>query len=320
MTSQTIAVVLYDDVLLLDVAGPIEVFSVANRYLPVAHHYQVRTYAPGGRPVRSSCGLVLQADAALPQVPEAAALLLVPGGPGAYARQQPELATWLAAHARQARRWGAVCTGAFLLGAAGLLDGHRCTTHWNYQARLASEYPATRVEPDQIYVADGALLTTGGVTAGIDMALAVVAQDHGKETALEVAKVLMVVMRRQGGQAPYAPLLAAVLRDDSAIARVQAYVVDHIDQAFSVARLAEMATMSARNFARAFAREVGITPMEYVQNARIDHARKLLESTDLPLKQVACRAGFGSARHMRLVFAERMGLTPSQYRLQFSYT
>ncbi|WEJ74854.1 GlxA family transcriptional regulator [Pseudomonas sp. PSE14] len=315
---KTVAMVLYPDVLALDVSGPMEVFAVANRYLPPARHYRLLTVAAHDGAVRASSGLSLQADLRLGDLPPAVDLLLVPGGPGAYNTPCEVLTAWLPEAARGARRYGAICTGAFLLGAAGLLDGYRCTTHWNYLERLAQRFPATRVEDEQIYVADRNLITSGGVTAGIDMALAVVAEDHGKDVALEVAKVLLVVMRRQGGQNAYKPLLAAVVRNGSAIAQAQAYVVDHIDEPLSVDRLAELVAMSPRNFSRAFQREVNLTPMQYVQNARIDHARKLLEGSELPLKVVARRSGFGSPRHMRTVFGERIGMTPTQYRQHFN--
>ncbi|MFK3972860.1 GlxA family transcriptional regulator [Pseudomonas sp. NPDC087358] len=316
-THKTVVMVLFDDVLMLDVTGPMDVFSISNRLLPREKHYQLLTIADRHGLVRSSCGLKVQADLRLEDCPRNVDLLLVPGGPGAYGVSHPELNQWLPDAARSARRFGAICTGVFLLGDAGLIDGYRCTTHWNYVERLARRHPESRVETEQIYVMDRNLITSGGITAGIDMALAVVAEDHGKELALEVAKVMLVVMKRQGGQTPYGPLLAAVPRDGSAIARVQAYVVDHIDQPYTVERMAEVAAMSPRNFARAFQRDVGVTPMQYVHNARIDHARKLLESCALPLKVVASRCGFGSARHMRKLFSERIGMSPVQYRQQF---
>src|ERR1700712_3298224 len=316
-THKTVVMVLFDDVLMLDVTGPMDVFSISNRLLPREKHYQLLTIADRHGLVRSSCVLKVQADLRLEDCPRNVDLLLVPGGPGAYGVSHPELNQWLPDAARSARRFDAICTGVFLLGDAGLLDGYRCTTHWNYVERLARRFPESRVETEQIYVMDRNLITSGGITAGIDMALAVVAEDHGKELALEVAKVMLVVMKRQGGQTPYGPLLAAVPRDGSAIARVQAYVVDHIDQPYTVERMAEVAAMSPRYFARAFQRDVGVTPMQYVHNARIDHARKLLESCALPLKVVASRCGFGSPRHMRKLFSERIGMSPVQYRQQF---
>ncbi|NBB09231.1 GlxA family transcriptional regulator [Pseudomonas sp. SLFW] len=314
---KTVVMVLFNDVLMLDVTGPMDVFTLANRLLPTEKHYHLLTVSDRAGLVRSSCGLKVHADLRLEDCPTSVDLLLVPGGPGAYGVSHPALNDWLPDAVKNARRFGAICTGVFLLAEAGLIDGYRCTTHWNYVERLAQRYPETRVETEQIYVMDRNLITSGGITAGIDMALAVVAEDHGKELALEVAKILLVVMKRQGGQTPYGPLLAAVPRDGGAIAKVQAYVVDHIEEPYTIQRMADLAAMSARNFARAFQREVGVTPMQYVQNARIDHARKLLEACNLPLKTLATRCGFGSPRHMRKVFSERIGLSPNQYRQQF---
>jgi len=316
-TQRTVAMVLFDDVLMLDVTGPMDAFAIANRFLPEHHHYRLVTVAEGQGSIRGSCGLKVMADLRLEQLPVSIDLLLVPGGPGAYHVALPAIERWLPAAVARARRFGAICTGAFVLGRAGLLDGYRCTTHWNYVERLAQAFPDARVETEHIYVMDRDLITSGGITAGIDLALAIVAEDHGKALALEVAKVLLVARHRQGGQTPYGPLLAAVPRDGSPIARVQAYIVDHIDQPFTVQKMADLVAMSGRNFARTFQREVGITPLQYLQNARIDQARKLLECGDLPLKVVATRCGFGSDRHMRKVFCERIGMTPAQYRAQF---
>lgn len=314
---RTVALALFNDVLMLDVSGPMDTFAIANRFLPANKGYRLITLAEGEGAIRSSCGLRVVADLCLDDLPEAIDLLLVPGGPGAYDVAIPRLESWLSKAARSSSRFGAICTGIFLLGRAGLLDGYRCTTHWNYVERLAQQFPEAKVETEQIYVIDRNLITSGGITAGIDLALAVVAEDHGKALALEVAKVLLVARHRQGGQLPYGPLLASVPRDGSPIARVQAYIVDHIDEVFTVQKMADLVAMSSRNFARGFQREVGITPLQYLQNARIDHARKLLEGSDLPLKVVAARSGFGSDRHMRKVFCERIGMMPSQYRAQF---
>ena len=314
---KTVVLVVFDDVLMLDLTGPMDAFAIANRFLPETRHYRLLTLASRDGTIRSSCGLRMVADLCLDDVPPAVDLLLVPGGPGAYGVALAEIERWLPTAARGAARFGAICTGVFVLGRAGLLGGYRCTTHWNYVERLARQFPEAKVETEQIYVVDRNLITSGGITAGIDLALAVVAEDHGRALALEVAKVLLVARHRQGGQIPYGPLLAAVPRDGSPIARVQAYLVDHIDEAFTVRKMADLVAMSSRNFARAFQRDVGLTPLQYLQNARIDHARKLLEAGDQPLKVVAARSGFGSDRHMRKVFCERIGMTPNQYRSQF---
>jgi transcriptional regulator GlxA family with amidase domain len=315
---KTVAMVLFPDFLLLDMAGPMEVFSVANRYLKAEDHYQLLTLGTERGMLRASNGVQVQTDRHIDDPSPACDLLLVPGGPGAYNEKHPQLLAWLQRSVGQAGRYGSICTGAFVLGHAGLLDGYRVTTHWNYTERLIKAFPKAQVETDQIYTEDRNLITSGGVTAGIDLALAVVARDHGKKVAQDVAKVLLVVMKRQGGQAQFSPLMAAVAPQETAITRVQNHVLEHLDEAFTVERMAGLANMSTRHFARVFARDVNMTPMEFLQNARIDCARNLLETSELPLKTVAYKSGFGSVRHMRLLFAEKLGLTPAQYREQFS--
>ena len=316
---KTVAMVLFPDFLLLDMAGPLEVFSVANRYLKAEAHYQLITLGTERGPLRASNGVLVHADRAIDDADtELYDLLLVPGGPGAYNQQFPALFAWLKGAVQRVDHYGSICTGAFVLGHAGLLDGYRVTTHWNYTERLIKGFPKAHVTTDQIYVEDRNLITSGGVTAGIDMALAVIARDHGKKLAQDVAKVLLVVMKRQGGQAQFSPLMAAVAPQETPITRAQSYVLEHLDEAFTVERMAAIANMSARHFARVFARDISMTPMEFLQSARIDCARNLLETSDLPLKTVAYKSGFGSERHMRSLFAEKLGLTPAQYREQFS--
>ena len=315
---KTVAMVLFPDFLLLDMAGPMEVFSVANRFLEAESHYQLITLGTERGPLRASNGVCVHADLLIGESDERYDLLLVPGGPGAYNEKFPTLFAWLPGAVRRAERFGSICTGAFVLGHAGLLDGYRVTTHWNYTERLIKGFPKANVTTDQIYVEDRNLITSGGVTAGIDLALAVVARDHGKKIAQDVAKVLLVVMKRQGGQAQFSPMTAAVAPQETAITRVQNHVLAHLDQPFTIESMAELAGMSARHFARLFAKDVQMTPMAFLQGARIDRARHLLETTDLPLKTVAFHAGFGSVRHMRFLFSEKLGLNPTQYRQQFS--
>ncbi|WP_248767189.1 GlxA family transcriptional regulator [Pseudomonas sp. MWU12-2345] len=315
---KTVAMVLFPDFLLLDMAGPMEVFSIANRYLGPDDHYQLSLIGTEHEAVRASNGVRVQADTHIDQADGGYDLLLVPGGPGAYNEKNPSLLAWLQDAVRRVTCYGSICTGAFVLGHAGLLDGYRVTTHWHYTERLIKAFPKAAVETDQIYVQDRNLITSGGVTAGIDLALAVVSRDHGKKVAQDVAKVLLVAMTRQGGQAQYSPLMAAVSPHETPVTRVQHHVLEHLDESFSVERMAGLANMSARHFARIFTREVNMTPMAFVQNARIDCARRLLETSDLPLKTVAYKSGFGSVRHMRFLFSEKLGLTPSQYREQFS--
>jgi transcriptional regulator GlxA family with amidase domain len=315
---KTVAMVLFPDFLLLDMAGPMEVFSIANRYLEPDDHYQQSTIGTEHGALRASNGVSVQADVHIDQACDRYDLLLVPGGPGAYNEKHPPLLDWLPGAVSRSASYGSICTGAFILGHAGLLDGYRVTTHWHYTERLIRAFPKATVKTDQIYVQDRNLITSGGVTAGIDLALAVVAQDHGKKVAQDVAKVLLVVMKRQGGQAQFSPLMAAVAPHETAITRVQNHVLEHLDETYGIERMASLANMSPRHFARVFAREVNMTPMEFLQSARIDCARNLLETTELPLKTVAFKSGFGSVRHMRFLFSEKLRLTPTQYREQFS--
>jgi len=315
---KTVAMVLFPNFLLLDMAGPMEVFSIANRYLEPADHYVLSMIGTEHGQLRASNGVSVQADLHIDQACDGYDLLLVPGGPGAYNEKSEPLLAWLRGAVARAERYGSICTGAFVLGYAGLLDGFRVTTHWHYTERLIKGFPKATVQTDQIFVEDRNLITSGGVTAGIDLALAVVAQDHGKKVAQDVAKVLLVVMKRQGGQAQFSPLMAAIAPHETPITRVQNYVLEHLEEAFSIERMASLPNMSSRHFARLFAREVNMTPMEFLQSARIDRARNLLETSDAPLKTVAYKSGFGSVRHMRFLFSEKLGLTPAQYREQFS--
>lgn len=312
-----IAIALFQDVLLLDVAGPMDVFSIANRYLAPEARYAITTVGLDDRPLRASNGCGIQADVALDKFDDDLDLLLVPGGPGAYDSDHATLLPSLQRVCGRAARYGSICTGAFLLGELGLLDDHRVTTHWNYTSRLAKAFPRAHVEPDEIFIGDRRLLTSGGVTAGIDLALSIVMEHHGRELALEVAKVILVAIRRQGGQARFSPLLNELGKQASPLGKVQEYILEHLDEDISVERLATLASMSTRNFSRVFVRELNMTPKEFVQNARVDRARQFLESSDLPMKTIAFRAGFGSVRHMRQLFCQKLGVSPTEYRLQF---
>lgn len=316
-TMKTVAIILFPDFLLLDMAGPMEVFSIANRFLDAGKHYQLTTIGTQPTPIRASNGVSVHPDRCVATASKDHDVVLVPGGPGSYNDEHPSLWSWLQAIAQGPGLYGSICTGAFILGKAGLLDGHRVTTHWHYTDRLINGFPQAQVTTDQIYIKDRRLVTSGGVTAGIDLALSIVELDHGRKVALDVAKVLLVVMKRQGGQAQFSPLIATVATQETPITRVQNYLLEHLEEEFSIERMATMAAMSPRHFARVFSREVSMTPMEFIQNARLDRARHLLETSALPLKTVAHRSGFGSVRYMRSLFTDRLGLTPVQYRQQF---
>ncbi len=313
-----VAMLLFPGVQALDVSGPLDVFAEANAFVPTGQGYQAVTLAAPPLPLRASNGQWLGADCTLDQGHPPADILLVPGGPGLpEAAPAPELLHWLRDACARTPRYGSICTGAFLLGHAGLLDGRQVTTHWSDARRLAELFPRARVEPDRIHVRDGALVTSAGVTAGIDLALALVAEDHGAAVALSVAKRLLVVAQRQGGQSQFSPFLQAPADEASPVARIQRHVQEHLDQPLGVPQLAAEVAMSPRSFARLFVREAGVTPAEFVQRARIDAARGMLEGSDHALKMIAWRCGFGSAARMRLVFVQRLGVTPTQYREQF---
>lgn len=313
-----VALLVFPGVQALDIAGPLDVLAEANRFVAADSGYRISTLASRPGPLRASNGMPLGADQVIGETAQGFDLLLVPGGPDLpQAPRDEALSAWLQREAALAPRFGSICTGAFLLGHAGLLDGRQVTTHWSDAQHLQACFPLAQVEEDRIYVQDGALITSAGVTAGMDLALALVADDHGPAVALKVAKRLLLVARRQGGQSQFSPFLTEAAADDSAVAQAQRHVMQHLAEPLSVEALAELVAMSPRHFARIFTREAGLPPAEFVQRARIDRARQLLEGTALPFKTVAWRCGFGSAARMRLVFGQRLGVTPTQYREQF---
>ena len=315
---KTVALLLFPGVQSLDVSGPMDVFAEANAYVAPQHAYRLVTVGTAPYPIHASNGQALGADRSLADAGTAFDIVLVAGGPTlAHAAPEAALSDWLRAVAAGVPRYGSICTGAFLLGRAGLLDGKRATTHWSDTAQLAAQFPLAQVEHDRIHVRDGALVTSAGVTAGIDLALALVAEDHGPAVALAVAKRLLVFAQRQGGQSQFSPYLTAATSPDSLAAQIQRYVMEHLAQALSVEHLADVAGMSPRSFARQFVKDTGATPAEFVQRARVDAARNLLEGGALALKTIAYRCGFGSAARMRLVFSQRFGVTPHQYRDSF---
>ncbi|WP_373997124.1 GlxA family transcriptional regulator [Duganella vulcania] len=313
-----LTLVVLDGVQALDVAGPLDVFAEANHFLPEAQRYAVTLV--GGRPdsVACSSGIEFKVHCGYLDHHADSDTLLVAGGPRfPDYRPEPALVDWLRLRARGARRYGAVCNGVFLLGHAGLLGGREITTHWDHAQRLSDQFPGANVRPDKIFVRDGNLFTCGGVAAGIDLCLALIAEDWGHELAMKVAKRLIVYIRRDGGQSQYSPYLAVGPDQDSLVARVLRHVTDHIVDALTIEEIADAVGVSRRTFSRAFARHAQVTPSVFVDQVRIDVARKLLEETDVPLKTVAFRCGFGSAARMRMIFSRQLGTTPRLYRERF---
>lgn len=315
---RTIAIAIFPGVQALDVAGPLDVFAEANNFLAPDERYAITVVAAEAGPFRASNGLMMSPDRVIDAPGDTYDMILVAGGPGLpTADADPRLTDWLVEATPRTARYGSVCTGAFVLGHAGLLDGRTVTTHWQDARALAAQFPAAEVEFDRIYLRDGRLVTSAGVTAGIDLTLALVAEDHGAALALSVAKRLVVAAQRLGGQSQFSPYLTAQSDETSPVAKVQAHVMAHIADDFTVGRLADIAGMSTRNFARIFTQEAGMTPADFVEGARVDAARNLLEGSDQALKSVAFNSGFGSPDRMRIVFTRRLGLTPTQYRASF---
>ncbi|PDT76565.1 GlxA family transcriptional regulator [Bradyrhizobium sp. C9] len=318
MSVQKVAIAIHEGVQALDVAGPVDVLAETNGFVAHGDGYETVLVGASREPLRASNGMKISADLSFDEAKEKFDILLVAGGPALPdAEPDPALTQWLRGAPARAALYGSICTGAFALGHAGLLDGHKVTTHWQNAQRLAACFPAAEVIFDRIYIRDGRLMTSAGVTAGIDLGLALVAERHGPQVAVAVAKRLVVVAQRQGGQSQFSPYLTAPVDEDSPIARAQAHVMQRVGERHTLQSLAEAVGMSVRNFGRAFAQETGITPHEFVERARIDAARRLLEGSDRPLKAVAFDCGFGSADRMRIVFTERLGVSPAQYRSSF---
>ncbi len=314
----------FPDVQVLDVMGPLEVFSRAARWLKDAGRradvaYEVELLGVRRGTFRTSSGLRLVADRAFADVRGGLDTLLLAGGVGVEPwRRHAPLLRWIRGQAKRVRRLGSVCTGAFLLAEAGLLDGRRATTHWRSCARLAREFPSVRVEPDPVFVRDGAVWTSAGVTAGMDLALSLVEEDEGRDVALAVARELVMFLRRPGGQAQFSAQLAEQFAEREPVRDVQAYVLEHPREDLSVEALAGRAGMSPRNFARVFTREVGTTPAHYVATVRVETARRLLEETSDGLAEICSKSGLGTPESMRRTFLRCVGIAPGQYRVRFS--
>jgi transcriptional regulator GlxA family with amidase domain len=307
---QTVAVLIFPDFQLLDAAGPITVFEAAGRETtPPA--YQLRLIAREAGPVTSSSGVQLVAEAFRDDPLDT---LLVAGGWGTRETSVcAETLDYIRAAAGRARRIVSVCTGAFILGAAGLLDGRRATTHWARAAEFARAYPQIRVEPDRIFIRDGDVWTSAGITAGIDLALALVADDLGEAVARRAAQQLVVYHRRPGGQSQFSALLEAD-RPGSRFSPLLAWARERLDERLPVERLADCAAMSPRHFARAFAAETGTTPAKAIERLRLEAARERVESGAEPIEGVAAQTGFGDPERMRRAFIRAFGQPPQALR------
>jgi transcriptional regulator GlxA family with amidase domain len=312
-----VVIVAFDGAQSLDITGPAEAFSIATRFF--GGEYAIELVTPDGWPARCSSGLSLNADRSIHEVGGAIDTLVVAGGAAAEEVAADErVVAWIREAAKRSRRVTSVCTGAFLLAEAGVLDGRRATTHWSACATLADRYPEIAVESDPIYVRDGKVYTSAGVTAGMDLALGLIEEDHGAQVALRTARALVLFVRRPGGQSQFSAQLIAAPARREPLRDVQAHIAEHPAADLSVPALAARAYMSERNFARAFRAETGMTPAAYVEAARVERARRELETTDLPVQAVAAQCGFGTVETMRRAFARRLGVNPAAYRARFA--
>jgi transcriptional regulator GlxA family with amidase domain len=305
-----VAIVVFEDGQSLDAVGPYEVLAGAG--------YHVELVAMRRGPVRQSSGLALVAARGLGELRGELDTLIVAGGAGTRrAAEDPALVRAVARAARRARRVASVCTGAFVLAAAGRLDGRRATTHWRYCDQLAAAFPSVAVERDPIFVRDGEVWTSAGVTAGIDLALALVEEDLGREVAMKIARELVVFVRRAGGQSQFSAQLAVQAAERAPLRELQAWIVEHPDADLDVPAMARRAGLSVRHFTRVFRAEVGIAPAAYVERVRVETARRLLETTGMSIDRVAESAGFTIPESLRRAFARRVGLSPREYRARF---
>ncbi|WFE34562.1 GlxA family transcriptional regulator [Micromonospora sp. WMMD975] len=302
-------ILLFAGVQSLDVTGPLEVFAGAGSA------YRVMTASTDGEVVRTSSGLTLTPDTDLSAVPPLDTVV-VPGGEGTR-DIDPLIVEWLRAHASRARRVVSVCSGAFLLAEAGLLAGRRATSHWRVCGTLARRYPDVQVDPEPIFVRDGPIATSAGVTAGIDLALALVEEDLGRDVALAIARHLVMFLRRPANQTQLSAQLSAQVASRPGLREVQRWIADNPHADLRVPALARRASLSPRQFARAFTAEVGETPGRYVDGVRLETARRLLEESDDSIDRIAARCGYGTSEAMRRAFIRVLGIPPAEYRRRF---
>jgi transcriptional regulator GlxA family with amidase domain len=316
-----VAVIGLSGVQSLDVVGPMEVFAVANQHRRQESEYRVVLGTPDGEPLITHAGFSMGPATALAELPDDIDTIVVAGGSEVAMRAaiaETDLIPWLRDRGSRTRRVASVCTGAFVLAAAGLLDGKRATTHWNNCGQLQAHFPAVRVEPDAIFVSEPPFFTSAGVSAGIDLCLALVEADMGASTALAVARELVLFLRRPGGQSQFSAGLDVQVSAESRLRRLVTELMEDPTGDLSVPALASRVGMSARSFSRNFRRDAGVAPAQFVELARLARAKALLEASDWPIERIAERAGFGSRDGLQRAFQKHVGITPADYRSRFS--
>jgi transcriptional regulator GlxA family with amidase domain len=318
--TRAIEMVAFKHVQLLDVTGPLQVFATANEMIAKTcgtPPYTIRIVARQARSVVASAGIVLATDD-LPPLQTPVDTLIIAGGPGVkLAAAETEFVTWLRARAQAARRTASVCTGAYLLAATGMLDGRRAATHWSFCDDLARCFPALHVESDPIFLHDGPVWTSAGVTSGIDLALALLEEDFGRALALDVARYLVVFLKRPGGQAQFSAALSLQSAEEP-FNQLHTWINANLARDLSLPVLAAQAAMSERSFSRRYLEATGLTPARAVDRLRVEAARRLLSDTTLPIKRIARQCGFGTEETMRRSFLRLLSTSPQDYRARFS--
>jgi transcriptional regulator GlxA family with amidase domain len=317
-----VAILVFPGVQSLDLTGPLEVFAGAQALLDATRRddrgYQVTILSRDGSPLCTSSGLTVVPDGDFAHTPPNIDTLIVAGGYGSReASTDPHTIEWIARTSARARRTASVCTGAFLLASAGLLDGRTVTTHWAAADELARRYPAVRVDPEPIFLRDGDIWTSAGVTAGMDLSLALVEEDLDREVALLIARHLVLFLRRPGNQAQFSATLAAQELGSEPLRDTRRHIVENLAGDLSVEALAQHANLSPRHFARSFRANTGVTPARYVERVRLEAARRALEDTPLPVAAVAASCGFGTPETLRRAFLRTLGVGPAEYRRRF---
>jgi transcriptional regulator GlxA family with amidase domain len=319
---RSVGIVGFPGVEILDITGPTEVFSFTNLYFQRRGCTQTTVYpltllAEEAGQLATLSGIRIVAEKSFRTAEDHFDTLLIPGGDLGKVLSNSDLLDWVKSVAPKVRRIVSVCTGAFILADCGLLDGRRATTHWNHCREFSRTYPKITVEPDRIFIKDGNVVTSGGITSGIDLALALVEDDWGQEVALHVARYLVVFLKRPGGQSQFSHYLALEASTRPDLRDLQVWIMQHPDRDLRVEALAERMAMSPRNFARLFISETGLTPAKFVEMVRIDTARHLLSATMLDIDGIADKSGFKDPERMRRAFLRQLGVNPSDYRKRF---
>lgn len=321
--TRLVAIIGFEGAAALDITGPHEVFAMATHLAQdkAKPPYRLLLLAEKVGAFRTASGLSLVADSSWRDFKEFPDTIMVAGGPDiSHLTGNKEFLAWLRARANQTRRIASVCTGAFVLAESGLLDNHRATTHWLAADRLKQKYPHVTVEPDTIYVKDENVYTSAGVTAGMDLALALVEEDLGREIALAVARMLVLFLKRPGGQSQFSTLLHAQGTEGKRLRPLLSWLTENYRKPLTVEEMAAQAAMTPRTFARVFLAEAGVTPARFLERIRMEHAVRLLETSDMSIDTAARECGFTGCEQLRRVFLRHLGITPHEYQQRFRTT